>query len=206
MWYKVNKIRVGTNLVRPAFQLKKIFDFTTQDLHWFSSVTKRWNGNVINTTNQNYVSSWVTSSTLCWWQVQKEVNTTKAWMRIKWKITSMSSSGYSWVWIACWIWDYYQVTLEWTRSHKKLILNDQNWTTLSDVDYSFSTNVYYYIDMKFENWILTCQLLDQNLDVLKTLTYNTWLTVLQYVGFCAYSWVNNLNSFEIKEYRLAYEE
>ena len=203
MWYKVNKRLIWTKQVRPTFQLKKIFDFSTQDLHWFTYRKTSTYWLYIDTTNHYCTNTITWSSYGAYGCYYKQVNYKKCRQRIKWHLI--------WWWsFMCWVWNDYApnswfsvslwddfskffVGIKWQSSYKNF--SYPSWYVKTDD---------HYFDTIFDNWALTTRVLDLNENVLWEATNTSSETTQKYIWFCW--WTSYNNSIYIKEYRLAYEE
>jgi len=202
---KIKRILVRQNWqekqVRPAFQLKKIFDFSTSDLQWFTKITSAWNWLIIDTSNQYCYASWYSS----YWTIYKSVNYKKAWQRIKgrlvwwWSLICWIGNNYAWSWTGFSASLWYDGTkffygCKWVSSYYNASL--PSW---------FDWTQWLYYDVIWDNWTVTFKVLDLNENLIWSDTKTATETSLKYIWFCwgsAYNW----NSIYFKEYRLAYEE
>lgn len=182
--------------------LPKIFNFSTSDLHWYTNTTSYWSWLVIDTTNQRCVSWWNSWWYTHWnWMIYHEINAKKYWCRWKIKFLSLANKCWIWIWWPFWWYsmDTYYVTAEWYSKNLKLMHES---TTLKSTTYNFSAWTYYYLDIKFENWVFTVNLYDEWLStVLATLSHtDNTITSIKSSWFNWWASSSNPNWIEIKEY------
>lgn len=199
---EVSAVYVGTEKVRPTFKLQKIFDFSTSDKHWFTQYTSAYNWLKIDTTNQRCCNN-----SNGYGSFYKIVNYKRCWQRIKAK-----ANVSSWFSCICWIWRNYapsswincNLWYSWTNMFVWV-----KWQSSYDdgipMPSWFDASQYHYYDIIWDNGNVTAKLLDLNENVLWSKSYTASETNLKYIWF-SWWYGSSTRWFEIKEYRLAYEE
>lgn len=209
MWYKVQKIFVGTKQVRPELQLKLIFDFSTATSYWdytYYPTSSSWL--VIQNANWWVTNNWTNGNGM----VYKSINAKRFWSRILFNFNTGSIS-----WDNGWalqLWPFqnnwwipngatvtaYYVLQPNVKEFDLLIYGTkyaQNYTITQWVDY--------YMDLKLDDWVYTAILYDTNFnELVKISKTDANHNIVPYSWFSMWNWwISNL--CRIKKYREAYD-
>ena len=213
-WYKIKRILIWQNnqekQIYPAgLQLKLKFDFSVDNSFGDYTYTNTWWGGLV-IQNNNW---WVTNYGSHWnWFVWKTVNAKEIWTRILRNMADVSISWnngwWLWLWVFAWHWwipsnAWYAVSQACYNSSKTSVIGYKWVDVVTEIS---NVNLWtdYYMDFKFKDWIYTLEILDTNLNVIKTSSYKTSDTVCNYVWFCLWNYWQN-NFCRVKKYREAYE-
>ena len=189
------------------FELEKIFDFTTADLHWFTNKTTWWSWLIIDTSNH-----WCTRATANWsnWTIYKSAGYSHCWQRMKANFNYSSWTGGMILWIwqhfvednKCWFWIW---IIERTTVRIFKYWDVSNYSNYSLPSW-WNANTDYYYDLIFDNWTLTAEIYDTSMNKIFSQTFSWLNSTIPHIWFCMHSWSTSQWAAYIKEYRLAYEE
>ena len=192
------------------YKLNLVFDFSIDTWFWSYTYTNTW-WNWLTIQNNNW---WVTNNWSHWnWFVWKTVNAKKVWTRVLWNMANVSISWDNGWWLWLWVFagnggipsnSWYNTEQQCYNSSKTLRLNVKGTRVALE---TFNVDLWtdYYMDFKFENWVYTCEILDTNLNVLKTETYTSTDTTCNYVWFTMWNYWQT-NFCRIKKYWEYYVE
>ena len=199
MWYKVNKIRVGTNIVRPVY--KYSYDFRNKSISQIQSdwwVTREW--------SYSAGSSWIYTSrdTVIWFPVDcsnatkitmtwtaNASNTTTSWFSIGLMTTVTTQTSDAWIWLygtfnsPSWAVSVYS---NWSRANWNDIWAIRPWTyTATVVIDLLNKTISWSVPNK---WTSTLSLTDAQVSAIKSMkwfniylsTWNTYTVTLSDVS------------------------
>lgn len=195
---KIKRIMIWDKQVRPTFFLRKIFDFSDNDLHWFTYRTTGGNWLTIDTTNR-----YCTDNNPWYWCYYKQVNYKKCRQRIKWRLTGWWSL-ICWVgndyapssWFSCSLWFDNSKFFVWIKGMS-------SYSTISSPSW-FNWAEWHYYDTIWDNGSVTVKVLNLDESVVVSNTYTATESTQKYIWFCW--WTYPKRAMYISEYRLAYEE
>lgn len=189
----------------PDLVLQKVLDFHNNTYWDFTYVNTQAGWLTINTSWWYCTQSEAQTTTGAWY-IYKTINANRFWWRVKFTNTN-HAHGWCWPWAFAGTdaplaqnFDYYPDS----PNGSIISIYDWNNTVVSETA-SCSLDTYYYMDVKFDNWLYTWILLDSNLSPLKTITYQSSDTKWLYSWFHMWWWWSNRACWRVYEYREAYD-